>query len=290
MKNIALVSIVLCLFLSPLLAKAQTKRALVIGLGNQKDSSWHKINGDKDVEYVLDMLNTANYGQILTIVNESATKSGILTAFKTLELSCKKDDIIYIHYSGHGQQSRDINNDESDSLDECWIPYDAYRKASEQYNGESHLVDAEVYMLLSNISNKIGAGGKMLVVIDACHSGDSTRGAKETIRGVSDILEIRRDINQLSESTPNREIHFNSEKWITLTACKSDQINFEMKTPIAGKLTYALYTKVKNKEFCSNLEFFAKLKMFVNLNTGSRPQTPTMYGATEKYLITDFLR
>ena len=38
----------LMLFLSVLL-HAQTKRALVIGLGQQEDTSWGKINGDKDV-------------------------------------------------------------------------------------------------------------------------------------------------------------------------------------------------------------------------------------------------
>ena len=31
---------------------AQTKRALVIGLGEQQDKAWNKINGDKDVPLV----------------------------------------------------------------------------------------------------------------------------------------------------------------------------------------------------------------------------------------------
>ena len=31
---------------------AQTKRALVIGLGEQQDKTWNKINGDKDVPFV----------------------------------------------------------------------------------------------------------------------------------------------------------------------------------------------------------------------------------------------
>ena len=31
---------------------AQTKRALVIGLGEQQDKAWNKINGDKDVPFV----------------------------------------------------------------------------------------------------------------------------------------------------------------------------------------------------------------------------------------------
>ena len=39
---------------------AQTKRALVIGLGEHEDSAWNKINGDKDVPYVLEFLNNAH--------------------------------------------------------------------------------------------------------------------------------------------------------------------------------------------------------------------------------------
>ena len=46
---------ILSLMLS-LSATAQTKRALVIGLGQQEDKVWNKINGDKDVTYVLGYL------------------------------------------------------------------------------------------------------------------------------------------------------------------------------------------------------------------------------------------
>ena len=38
---------------------AQTRRALVIGIGQQEDMAWGKINGDKDVAYVAEMLKGA---------------------------------------------------------------------------------------------------------------------------------------------------------------------------------------------------------------------------------------
>lgn len=286
-KTFILLIILLC---TPMLTLAQTKRALVIGIGKQEDSAWNKINGDKDVPYVLEILNAAKYEQIITCVNEEATKASIVSAFQTLMQSCQPNDIVYIHYSGHGQQMRDIGNDEPDALDECWIPYDAYRRHSDTYRGEKHLVDDEVNMLLTNIHNKIGAGGKMLVVVDACHSGDATRGQDETVRGVEDIFETVKSWLGFSSSEQNSNIHSNAERWITLSACESDQVNIEMKTPTAGKLTYAIYSKVKNSEFGTNEEFFKRLRMFVNMNTGSRPQRPTMTGETTKYNITDILR
>ncbi|MBR5493269.1 MAG: caspase family protein [Alistipes sp.] len=290
MRRIIILIAFIGLLFIPVLTQAQTKRALVIGIGKQEDSAWNKINGDKDVPYVLEILNAAKYEQIITCVNEEATKAGIVSAFQTLTQSCQPNDIVYIHYSGHGQQMSDTGNDEADALDECWIPYDAYRKPSEKYKGEKHLVDDEINMLLTNIRNKIGNGGKMLVVVDACHSGDATRGQGETVRGVEDIFETVKSWLGFSSSEQNTNIQTNAERWITLSACESDQVNIEMKNPTVGKLTYAIYSKVKSREFGNNEEFFKRLRMFVNINTGSRPQRPTMTGETTKYNITDILR
>lgn len=49
------------LLLLSLSVTAQTKRALVIGLGEQQDKAWNKINGDKDVPLVQDMLKKAGF-------------------------------------------------------------------------------------------------------------------------------------------------------------------------------------------------------------------------------------
>lgn len=266
---------------------AQTKRALVIGLGEYEDTEWNKINGDKDVPYVMEILNAANYRQIVTLVNDEATKDGIVAAFGDLEQSCQPDDIVYVHYSGHGQQMRDAGNDESDELDECWIPYDAYRKPCENDMGEKHLSDDEVNLLLNNIRDKIGENGKMLVVVDACHSGDATRGTDETARGVEDVFEAIKSYFNISSDSDDA----NAEHWITLSACESHQVNIEMKEPEVGKLTYALYSKITDNELDDNESFFKKIRMFVNMNTSSRPQRPVMSGDDkDKYNITDILR
>lgn len=76
---------------------AQTKRALVIGLGKQEDTSWNKINGDNDVPYVLQMLQLSGYNKrnIFTLVNEKATKQTIVMAFNQLIRQSKLNDIIY---------------------------------------------------------------------------------------------------------------------------------------------------------------------------------------------------
>ena len=174
-------------------ATAQNKRALVIGLGEQIDKSWAKINGDKDMPYVKEMLTNAGYRDISTLVNKQATKASIVQSFKNLTDKCKKDDIVYIHFSGHGQQVTDVNGDEIDGWDEAWIPYDAYLMYGKEDKGEKHLTDDEINVLLAGIRNKIGNNGKLLVVVDACHSGDSSRGNIDdsiVVRGVKDEFVI----------------------------------------------------------------------------------------------------
>lgn len=302
MKTKIITYILLLLSLS---ITAQTKRALVIGLGKQQDKAWNKINGDKDVPFVQAMLKNAGFKSVTTLVNRQATKVGIVRAFKRITASCKQGDVVYIHYSGHGQQMTDVHNDEKDGLDECWIPYDACRKASATYHGERHLTDDELNVYLNAIRNKIGAKGKLLVVIDACHSGDGTRGDDdEIVRGVEDTLVVDNQSarglyetfeaiksffmgNNVRENAKAKPL---AERWITISACRSDQVNIEMKKPTVGKLTYALWKELKNIDKVGNDEFMKRIRKFVNRNTSSRPQQPEMTGEDiNKYNITDIL-
>lgn len=63
---------------------AQTRRAIVIGIGKHEDKTWGKINGDKDVPYVEEMLVNAKFkaGNVKKLVNQQATKAAIVSAIK----------------------------------------------------------------------------------------------------------------------------------------------------------------------------------------------------------------
>lgn len=65
------------------------------------------------------------------MINAQATKAAIVQAMENLATTSGKGDLLYIHFSGNGQQIRDVDEDEkvdetSDSFDEAWIPYDAH--------------------------------------------------------------------------------------------------------------------------------------------------------------------
>lgn len=266
MKKKVLLLLAYILLASAMPFSAQTKRALIIGLGEQEDKSWAKINGDKDVPYVKAMLSKAGYDEITSLVNFQATKIGIVNAFHSLAARCCEGDVVYVHFSGHGQQVTDLDGDEEDGLDEAWIPYDAYLQYGESDKGEKHLIDDEINVLLTEIRNKIGEAGLMLVVVDACHSGDSSRGEDimETVRGVFNVFVI-------PKTQKVERVEQGDEQWLTLSACKDYQLNQELKYPQMGKLTYAICSLVEE----GNLSW-RNIRVFMKRHRSRLPQVPVL--------------
>ena len=198
-------------------------------------------------------------------------------------------DIFYIHYSGHGQQVADPHHDEPDGLDECWIPYDAYKKACARDRGERHLSDDEVNYYLGRLRDKVGDRGKILVVIDACHSGDATCGdeGEEVLRGVSEVFDAT---CHFAEPIP-RAVSRRKERWITISACTSAQSNAELRNPVAGRLTYALWQILSDQSSMSNAELERRIKRFYQGIRSRVYQTPVITGEyKDQQRISDFLR
>lgn len=265
---------------------AQTRRALLIGLGQQADPAWAKIHGDRDVALMKPFLQQAGFRSIRTLVNRQATKAAIVEAFSQLAASCRTGDVVYVHFSGHGQQMTDREGDEKDRWDECWIPYDARMKYGQADDGRLHLTDDEVNRLLQTIRNKVGRTGKILVVVDACHSGDATRGEEgEVFRGVNDRFTLPQE-KAVPFTGPN------PEEWITLSACRDYQRNAEVKTKdgFFGKLTVAICDVLRsNGQSLSNGQFYDRIRSFFDSHRGSLPQTPVMSGTTSAFRITEVL-
>lgn len=223
--------------------QAATKRALVIGIGPYPASSgWARINGDKDIPVVEKLLQANGFQQknIYTLCNEQATFSAICNQMEKIISIAQPGDFLYIQFSGHGQQITDRNGDEPDGYDEAWVPYDApmqYTKGV--YEGERHITDDRLNGWLHRMRKRVGESGKIIVVADACHSGDGTRGPAEeeaaqhlVIRGTSDKFIIPGASQQAQRQSFPIE-------WISISACKPYQCNYEYNG--MGSLTYALY-------------------------------------------------
>lgn len=217
---------------------AQTKRALIVGIsdyGNTQEdpNMWSNISGANDVELLSPLFKKQGY-KVTTLTDEQATYSNITGALKKIAKDVKKGDIVYLHFSMHGQPYEDLNGDETDGWDEALIPVDAqmyYNKG--EYDGKKHLIDDELETYISKIRSKIGASGELFVVLDACHSGTASRGDDEHIRGVRDGF-TRSGKNYTPDRSAETNEYFKlpSEEGLSpvtfLEACRSYQQNKEI--------------------------------------------------------------
>ena len=242
-------ALVIALLLSSCGMVNATRRALIIGIGAYApQTGWATISGDRDVPNVRQMLISKGFepAHIATLTNESATAEGIRQALRTLIDESQKGDFVYIHFSGHGQRITDTSGDEQSGFDEAWVPYDAQLRYEQPsglifksggYAGQNHLVDDELNEYLHSIRERVGKSGHIIVIADACHSGGGSRLAddkeenKLVVRGTSDDFII-------PQSVTTQQVGNHPVEWIYISACKSNQCNYEYQG--SGSLTYAL--------------------------------------------------
>ena len=109
-----------------------TRRALLVGINKYpKLAQRFQLDGCvNDVELMAGILQN-NFGfpkaNITVLTDEEATRDGVLDAMDALTESTHENDIVVIHYSGHGSRIRDREGDEPDGWDETIVPTDSGR-------------------------------------------------------------------------------------------------------------------------------------------------------------------
>lgn len=252
-RILILISLLLTTQLHGLAQENHNKRALVICVTEQEDKSWGAINTSNDLHYVKSLLESSGYNDAAFLVGKNATKEGIVKAFRSLAERCLPGDLVYVHFSGHGQRVTDLDGDEElekkgDKFDESWVPYDAYQEYCEHDKGEKHLIDDEVAQLLSDVKSKIGTSGHILVVVDACHSRGSTRGTSDESKFEPDEAPVRGVekkfiIPYAGKYKEQCKVRV-EEDWLTLSACADYEPNYECRDSdgkFVGKLTFLMY-------------------------------------------------
>jgi metacaspase-1 len=241
------------LIMGALSLSAQEKRALLIGIGTYpKEGGWKSLSSENDIRYLQSVLLTKGFPQsnMRILLNEQATYAGIQQAMERLIAESGAGDIIMVHYSGHGQQITDDNDDEADGYDEAWVPFDAGARFNPTgYTGTRHLRDDKIGAWILALSRKVGPNGSILVNIDACHSGTATRGQELAItRGDPTPFRIpgKRKTPPAFTNKPASEM-LSSEavqggNVVVYSASSPTQVNYETMDAAqqgVGSLTYA---------------------------------------------------
>lgn len=271
MKRIILLA---CMLIS-LSAISQRKVALIVAIGEYPENSgWGNLSSLNDIKYVKAGLQKHNFleGDISVLLNQQATKDGILKALDALYNKVALNDVVVFHFSGHGQQIFDDNKDELDGYDEALIPYDAaayYDPVT--YLGDKHLRDDELGAKLKRIREKIGSKGSLVVMIDACHSGTAHRGAKDFVaRGTPVPFSkpgFKPNIQTSLGSNQDDFLGSGLGNFVVISASNPHQVNFETKDADqqgVGSLSYAFAKALGDlKEKVNYDMLFRKIKAII---------------------------
>ncbi len=295
--------ILLSLFYSTELL-AQNKLALIVAVGEYPmESKIKPIASVNDIKYIKAALSRNGFEEknIDTLINSKATKAAILNSLTALAEKSKKDDIVVIHLSCHGQQIRDQKTteegkDEDDGYDEAFLPYDAKAKYSPTgYRGEKHLRDDDLYPKLLAIRQKLGPAGSMLILLDACHSGTGTRDENFAVTRGEPIPfpdpenPLESEIN-LSASEAKLGFFETMEdsvsNMIVISASSPQQVNKQVKIngEELGSLSYAFYKALGEMHAGNTYELlFEKIRAVVQ---GYIPeQIPMVEGNTQQEIF-----
>nr|VFJ77986.1 MAG: Caspase domain-containing protein [Candidatus Kentron sp. FW] len=170
------------------LADEEHKLALLVGINDYKyDKEYDKVRGisdlsgpKNDVEIMRGLL-VDSFGfpddaeHIRTLMDEQATRDGIIGAFKEhLIAKAKKDSIVVFHFSGHGSQLKDTKGEEGDKRDETIVTHDSAHGGDPKKYPNRDITDDEINQMLAKLTE---ITPNVTFIFDSCHSGTMSRGS-----------------------------------------------------------------------------------------------------------------
>ncbi len=172
----------LALICSVLPALAET-RALLVGVSQYDESiGLASLRGPAhDVALLRDVLTGRGVTQITVLADgiedsPRPTHAAILSALTDLAHSSQAGDLTIITLSGHGTRQPDDNGDETDGLDEVFLPADTARAEPGARFIPNALIDDEIGAAVLAIRQ---TGADVWLVMDSCHSGSGLRGGEQ---------------------------------------------------------------------------------------------------------------
>lgn len=240
-----------------------TKYALIIGVGKYApNTGWSATSAINDVKLLKPSLEKAGF-VVTTLVDSQATHEGITIALNRLIRKVKAGDQVYLHFSGHGQQLKNPRSNEPDKLDEAMVPYDAGLYYSKTNYGQKHLRDKELNLYITRLRTKLKKHGMLLVALDACHSGDATRGNSGpdkdepdfvgNTRGSTHVLDGGTRLPQFTTMVSKT----GSSPYIALGACKDYETNKDYRSKGGkhyGSLSFLIWQELEQKGKSINLK------------------------------------
>lgn len=285
-KHLLIISLLCLVFIA---GNAQRKRAFMVGISHYDtaltDYQWNNINGVEDIKLLEPILKKQGFN-LLSVLDKEATYNNITSQLSRFISNTQKGDVVYLHFSAHGQPVEDLNGDEEDGWDEAIVPIDAYKYYKKgTYEGEKHLIDDQLNKYIKKLRQKIGSTGFLYVIIDACHAGTSSRANDETVRGTKLGFSYNNKVfkpSRMKQANYKVEASTKISNVLFIEACRPDQVNMEIKVDgkYYGPLSYNIAQALSAKPLSLNAdEFLNNIKASI-LKSGLWPNNQNM--VTEK--------
>ena len=282
----------LLMVILPFIGYSQGKRAFMVGISNYSSNQhsadgkgWNDIHGENDVKLLVPTLKKHGFS-IQKLCNREATANNIRKSLTSFSQKCKSGDIVYLHFSCHGQPFEDYDGDESDGWDEALVAFDALKEYRQgKYAGENHITDDELNSYLKAIRNRVGPKGFVYVVIDACHAGSSYRGDEEEdsviIRGTDQGFSMSN--KQYAPRIDKRgkikvEKSSDMANICILEACRSYQVNSEIRADgnYYGSLSYYVNKTLQSAKLDKSISWTERVAQLMNKDIRLVRQNPVI--------------
>ncbi len=166
-------AVAIALASGPAVERTGVRRALLVGVNDYATTEFSDLNGAVNDVVAMKALLVSRFGfdpaNVPMLTDRQATRDAILSALRRLVAASGPKDTLYVHFSGHGSQVKDLDGDEPDGEDETLVPADG------RTPGIPDITDDELGALLASVEAEF-----CVVVFDSCHSGTATRGALRT--------------------------------------------------------------------------------------------------------------
>lgn len=292
MTDLRIAVLGLLMVLLPFIGYSQSKRAFMVGISDYSSNQhladgkgWDDIHGENDVKLLVPTLQKQGFS-IQKLCNREATANNIRKSLTSFSKKCKLGDIVYLHFSCHGQPFEDYDGDESDGWDEALVPYDALKVyMTGKYTGENHITDDELNNYLKTIRNRVGPKGFVYVVIDACHAGSSYRGDENEdsviIRGTD--KGFSKSNKQYAPRIDKRgkikvEKSLNMANICIIEACRSYQVNREINEngQFYGSLSFYINKVLKTSKLDKNVSWMEQIPKMIKQDVRLQQQDPVI--------------
>ena len=163
--------------------------ALLVAISDYNGTEFQSLDGPANDVALMRQVLVRRFGlsesHIRVISNEEASHSGLQREFSQLAERIAPGDRVYIHFSGHGSYTPDLNGDERSGRDQTWVSHGSRNAAPTKSSSDIDsydVLDDEINTWLARLLEK---SGELILVSDSCHSASVTRGDAPKVRGTS---------------------------------------------------------------------------------------------------------